>query len=52
MMTQMRAVGAQALAPNRGNISNQENAAPAIDNSKLLKRRSCPVYISQNIGIP
>ena len=46
MMTQMRAVGAQALAPNRGNISNQENAVPAIDNSKLPKRRSCTHIIN------
>jgi len=46
MMTQMRAVGAQALAPNRGNISNQQNAAPAIDNSKLPKRRSCTHIIN------
>ena len=46
MMTQMRAVGAQALAPNHGNISNQENAVPAIDNSKLPKRRSCTHIIN------
>ena len=45
-MTQMRAVAAQALAPNRGNISNQDNAAPAIDNSKLPKWRSCTYIIN------
>lgn len=40
MMTQMRAVGAQALQPKRGNICvNSENQEFLIDNSKLHRRR-------------
>jgi hypothetical protein len=40
MMTQMRAVEAQALQPKRGNIRvNSENQEFLIDNSKLHRRR-------------
>ncbi|XP_076091095.1 uncharacterized protein LOC143063058 [Mytilus galloprovincialis] len=38
MMTTMRAVGAQALAPRHSNINNKENRNMVIDNSKLPKR--------------
>ncbi|CAC5363149.1 THAP9 [Mytilus coruscus] len=38
MMTTMRAVGAQALAPQHSNINNKENRNMVIDNSRLPKR--------------
>ncbi|CAC5389786.1 THAP9 [Mytilus coruscus] len=40
MMTSMRAVGAQALAPKRGNVSNQRDRNFVIDNTSLPKRRT------------
>ncbi|XP_063403610.1 uncharacterized protein LOC134687330 [Mytilus trossulus] len=38
-MTQLRAVGAQALNPKRGNITNVNNNENVIDNTKLQRKR-------------
>ncbi|CAC5369285.1 THAP9 [Mytilus coruscus] len=38
-MTQLRAVGAQALNPKRGNITNVNNNENVIDNTKLPRKR-------------
>ena len=53
-MTQIWAIGAQALAPKRGNICNQENGAPAIDNSIIAKAKELPLRDSghqSNLGL-